>query len=228
LLRSLLVDAAPLAAYACLAAGGSFLFFWDRGLVFSSTVTFRMVASLVISTSVVAWLLFVVLSLPLAVDRPGLRCVPLDDREAAAIRRFIGRIVALGAASWIIGVSLYLSLVGEGLPRLLLVAVGLVICAMSLRALARIRSRSNGFSRMCHKLAGFGVIGLTVIWSVALLSGRLPPFWPVLLSIIILAGLPATDGMAALLLDRLQRRLVQSGHAPRRIFTRPTIRRTKH
>jgi hypothetical protein len=81
---------------------------------------------------------------------------------------------------------------------------------------------------MCHKLAGFGVIGLTMIWSVALLSGRLPPFWPVLLSIIILAGLPATDGMAALLLDRLQRRLVQSGHAPRRIFTRPTIRRTKH
>ena len=219
LLRSLLVDAAPLAAYACLAAGGSFLFFWDRGLVFSSTVTFRMVASLVISTSVVAWLLFVVLSLPLAVGRPGLRCVPLDDREAAAIHRFIGRIVALGAASWIIGVSLYLSLVGEGLPRLLLVAVGLVICAMSLRALARIRSRLSGFSRMCHKLAGFGVIGLTVIWSVALLSGRLPPFWPILLSIIILAGLPATDGMAALLLDRLQRRLVQSGQAPRRIFT---------
>ena len=219
LLRSLLVDAAPLAAYTCLAADGSFLFFWDRGLVFSSTVTFRMVASLVISTSVVAWLLFVVLSLPLAVGRPGLRCVPLDDREAAAIHRFIGRIIALGAASWIIGVSLYLSLVGEGLPRLLLVAVGLVICAMSLRALARIRSRLSGFSRMCHKLAGFGVIGLTVIWSVALLSGRLPPFWPVLLSIIILAGLPATDGMAALLLDRLQRRLVQSRQAPRRIFT---------
>ena len=219
LLRSLLVDAAPLAAYACLAASGSFLLFWDRGLVFSGTLTFRMVASLIISTSVVAWLLFVVLSLPLAVGRPGLRCVPLDNREAAAIRRFVGKIITLGAISWIIGVSFYFSLVGEGLPRLLLVAVGLLICAMSLRALARIRSRFSGFARMCHKLAAFGVICLTVIWSVALLSGRLPPFWPVLLSIMILAGLPAADGMAALLLDRLQRRLVQSRRAPRRIFT---------
>jgi hypothetical protein len=41
----------------------------------------------------------------------------------------------------------------------------------------------------------------------------------VLLSVVILAGLPAIDGMAALLLDRLQRRLVQSGQASRRIFT---------
>ena len=84
LLRSLLVDAAPLVAYACLAAGGCFLLFWDRGLVFSGTLTFRIVASLIISTSVVAWLLVVVLSLPLAVGRPGLRCVPLDNREATA------------------------------------------------------------------------------------------------------------------------------------------------
>jgi small-conductance mechanosensitive channel len=219
LLRSLLVDTAPLAAYACLAAAGSFLLFWDRGLVFSGTKTFQMVASLIVSTSIVAWLLFVVLSLPLAVGRAGLRCVPLDNREAAEIRRFIGSIVALGAASWIIGVSLYFSLVGEGLPRLLLVVVGLVICAISLRALARMRSRFSGFARMCHKLAWFGVIGLAAIWSVALLAGRLPPFWPVLLSILILAGLPAADGMAALLLARLQRRLVQSGQAPRRIFT---------
>jgi small-conductance mechanosensitive channel len=218
LLRSLAVDMAPLGAYACLAAGGSFLLFWDRGLVFSGTPTFRMVASLVVSTSVVAWLLVVMLSLPLAVGRSGLRCVPLDDRDAAAMRRFIERIVALGATSWIIGVGLYFSLVGEGLPRLLLVLVGLVICAMSLRALARIRSRFSGFARMCHKLAGFGVIGLTVIWSVALLSGRLPPFWPVLLSIMILAGLPAADGMAALLLDRLKRRLVRTGEASRRIY----------
>ena len=155
LLRSLLVDTAPIAAYACLAGGGSFLLFWDHGLVFSGTETFQMVASLIVSTSVVAWLLIVVLSLPLAIARPGLRCVPLDDREAAAIRRFMGRIVALGAASWITGVSLYLSWVGAGFPRLLLILVGLVICAMSLRALARIRSRFSGFARMCHKLAGF-------------------------------------------------------------------------
>jgi len=218
LLRALLVDTAPIAAYACLAGGGSFLLFWDHGLVFSGTETFQMVGSLIISTTVVAWLLIVALSLPLAIGRPGLRCVPLDDREAAAIRRFMVRIVALGAASWITGVSLYLSWVGAGFPRLLLILVGMVICAMSLRALARIRSRFSGFARMCHKLAGFGVIGLTVIWSVALLSGRLPPFWPVLLSIMILAGLPAADGMAALLLDRLKQRLVRTGEASRRIY----------
>jgi small-conductance mechanosensitive channel len=147
-----------------------------------------------------------------------LRCVPLSDREAAAIRRFMARIVTLGAVSWITVVSLYLSWVGDGLPRLVLVVVGLMICAISLRALGRMQSRFSGFARMCHKLAECGVIGLTVIWSVALLSRRLPPFWPVLLSVIILAGLPAADGMAALLLDRLQRRLVQSGQASRRIF----------
>src|SRR5215472_3461122 len=219
LLRSLLVDVAPAATYAGLAAGGAFLLFWDRGLVFTGTETFQKVASLIISTSIVAWLLFVVLSLPLAVNRPGLRCVPLSDREAAEVRRFILRIVSLGAVSWITVVSLYLSWVGDGLPRLVLVVVGLVICAISLHALGRIRSRFSAFANMCHKLAGFGVIGLTVIWCIALLSRRLPPFWPVLLSVIILAGLPAADGMAALLLDRLKRRLSHSGPASRRIFS---------
>jgi hypothetical protein len=37
------------------AAGGSFLLFWDHGLVFSGTEKFQTVASLIISTSVVAW-----------------------------------------------------------------------------------------------------------------------------------------------------------------------------
>jgi len=219
LLHSLLLDIAPAVTYACLAAGGSFLLFWDRGLIFSGTETFQKVASLITSTSIVAWLLFVVLSLPLAVNRPGLRCVPLSDREAAEIRRFIARIVTLGAVSWITVVSLYLSWVGDGLPRLVLVVVGLVIGAISLHGLGRMRARFNGFAKTCHRLAEFGVIGLTLIWSVELLSRRLPPFWPVLLSVIILAGLPTVDGMTTLFLDRFQRRLVQSGQASRRIFT---------
>jgi hypothetical protein len=41
LARSLMVDAAPVAAYAAVAAGGSFLLFWGKGLVFSGTETFR-------------------------------------------------------------------------------------------------------------------------------------------------------------------------------------------
>jgi len=74
LLRSLVVDAAPLAAYGCVAAAGSFLLFWDHGLVFSGTETFQTVASLIISTSIVAWLLIVVLGVPLAVGRPDAWC----------------------------------------------------------------------------------------------------------------------------------------------------------
>ena len=206
------MPASPPAAAFC-------FFFGDRGLIFSGTETFQKVASLITSTSIVAWLLFVVLSLPLAVNRPGLRCVPLSDREAAEIRRFIARIVTLGAVSWITVVSLYLSWVGDGLPRLVLVVVGLVIGAISLHGLGRMRARFNGFAKTCHRLAEFGVIGLTLIWSVELLSRRLPPFWPVLLSVIILAGLPTVDGITTLFLDRFQRRLVQSGQASRRIFT---------
>jgi hypothetical protein len=144
--RSMIVDAAPVAAFATVAGGGSFLLFWDRGLLFSGTATFRMVASTVISMSVSAWLAVVLLSLPLAVGRPGLR-VPLDGREAVATRRFIGQIVGLRAASWIVAVSFYLTWIGKVLPRLLLIFAGLVICAINLRALARIRSRVSGFGR---------------------------------------------------------------------------------
>jgi hypothetical protein len=49
-------------------------------------------------------------------------------------------------------------------------------------------------------------------------SGGLPPFWPVLLSITILAGLPAADGMTALLLDSAKQRLVRTGKASQRIY----------
>jgi small-conductance mechanosensitive channel len=122
------------------------------------------------------------------------------------------------AASWIITASLYLTWVGEGLPRLLLILAGVVICAMSLRALARIRSRLSGFSRICHNLAVVSVFGLGATWTVGLLSVGKPPLRPVLLTILILVALPAADGMAALLLERLRRRLVRLGEAPRRIY----------
>jgi moderate conductance mechanosensitive channel len=218
LARALVVEAAPVGAYAAVAAGGSFLLFWGRGIVFAGTESFQMVASTIISTSVVAWLLAAILSVPLAVGRPGLRCVPLDDREAAAVRRFIRRTVTLAAASWIITASLYLTWVGEGLPRLLLILAGLLICAMSLRALARIRSRLSGFGRICRNLAVASVFGLGATWTIGLLSSGKPPLRPLLLTIVILAALPAADGMAALLLERLRRHLVHLGEAPRRIY----------
>jgi hypothetical protein len=113
--------------------------------------------------------------------RPGLRSVPLNGREAAAIRRFIGQIVALGAASWIVAVSFYLTWIAKGLPRLLLIFAGLVICAISLRALTRIRSRLSGFGRIWHILAVFSVFGLGAGWIGQLLFGGRPPFRPTLL-----------------------------------------------
>jgi small-conductance mechanosensitive channel len=216
--RSMIVDAAPVAVFAAIAGGGCFLLFWDRGLIFSGTETFRMVASTVVSMSVSAWLAVVLLSLPLAVGRSGLRSVPLDDREAAAIRRFIWQIIALGAASWVVAASLSLTWIGKGLPRLLLIFASLVICSISLRSLARIRSRLSGFGRIWHVLAVFSVFGLGAAWIGQLLFGGRPPFRPTLLSVLVLAALPAADGMVALLLDRLKQRLVRTGEASRRIY----------
>ena len=218
MLRSTIVDAAPVVAFAVIAAGGSFLLFWDHGFIFSGTGTFRMVASTIISMSVSAWLAVVLLSLPLAADRPWLRSVPLDDHEAAAVRRFIGQVVALGAASWTVAMSLYLTWIGEGLPRLLLILAGLVICTISLRALARIQSRLSGFGRIWHILAVFSVFGLGAAWIVQLLFGSRPPLRPILLTILVLAALPAADGIATLLLNRLKQRLMQTRKASRRIY----------
>jgi small-conductance mechanosensitive channel len=62
------------------------------------------------------------------------------------------------------------------------------------------------------------MIDLSVIWSVTLWAGRLSGFCPILLSIIILAGLPAMDGIAALFLDLLRKRLIQPRYASRRRF----------
>jgi hypothetical protein len=207
-LRALIVDAVPVAAYAAIAGIGSFLLFWKRGLVFSGTDTFQMVASTIIANSLIAWFSIVLLSLPLAAGRPGLRWGPLGDREAAAIRRFVVRLVAIGGVSWIIAATLFLMQIGAGLPRLLMILSGAAICALSLDALARIRRRLSGFGGVCHKLAVASVFGLGATWVVALLTGGRPPFAPVLLTVLILAALPAADGMAALLLDRLRRRLV--------------------
>jgi small-conductance mechanosensitive channel len=114
--------------------------------------------------------------------------------------------------------SLYLTWIGEGLPRLLLILAGLVICTISLRALARIRSRLSGFGRIWHILAVFSVFGLGAAWIVQLLFGSRPPLRPILLTILVLAALPAADGIATLLLNRLKQRLMQTRKASRRIY----------
>lgn len=165
-----------------------------------------------------AWFVVAMTSVPLAVGQRGLRCVPLDDREAVAVRRFVRRVIALAATSWIVAASLYSTRIGEGLPRLLLIVAGFVISAISLRALARIRSRLSGFGRICGNLAAVSVFALGATWTIGLLSRGEPPLRPVLVTILILAALPAADGMGVLLLERLRRRLARSGEAPRRVY----------
>jgi moderate conductance mechanosensitive channel len=217
LFRAAAIDLAPVAIYGGVAAGASFLLFGEHGLVFSGSSTFRMVAGTIISTSTLSWLAAAILAVPLGVGRPGLRCVPLGDAEAAVTRRFVARIIAFGAASWIVAASLSLAAIGEGLPRLLMIAAGFVICAVVLRALARINSRFKGFAGFCHTLAVISVFGLGAAWTVALLSGSTPPFGRLWLTVLILVALPAADGMTTSLLGRMTRRLHRH-EATRRIY----------
>jgi hypothetical protein len=74
--------------------------------------------------------------------------------------------------------------------------------ATGVKLLARISSQLSGFARICHTLAVVSVFGLGATWIIALLTGRQPPFRPVLLTMLILVALLAADGMAALLLGR--------------------------
>jgi hypothetical protein len=89
--------------------------------------------------------------------------------------------------------------------------------ATGVELLARIRSQLSGFARVCRTPAVASVFGLGATWIIALLTGRQPPFRPVLLTMLILVALPAADGMAALLLERLKQPLVRQGEASRRI-----------
>jgi small-conductance mechanosensitive channel len=62
------------------------------------------------------------------------------------------------------------------------------------------------------------VFGLGATWIIALLTGSQLPFRPVLLTMLIVVALPAADGMAAPLLERLKQRLVRQGEASRHIY----------
>jgi hypothetical protein len=90
--------------------------------------------------------------------------------------------------------------------------------ATGVEPLARISSQLSGFARVCHTLAVASVFGLGATWIIALLTGRQPPFRPVLLTMLILVAFLAADGMAALLLGRLKQRLVRQGEASRHIY----------
>jgi hypothetical protein len=58
--------------------------------------------------------------------------------------------------------------------------------ATGVELLAPIRPQLSGFARVCHTLAVVSVFGLGATWIIPLLTGRQPPFRPVLLTMLIL------------------------------------------
>lgn len=216
IIEGLLVDLAPPAAYLVSGLALRHLLFGEEGLLFAGTGTFWMVTGAILINSAIAWVADVVIGVPFAAKRSGLRLLPLSDDEAHTLRVFLRRIIALGVASWLVAESLFLVRLGDGVPRIILIAASLVIGALCLRALSRIPPRSH-FDRMWHGLAIFSVFGLIVTWALGLLLEVAPPIGRVLGTLAVLAATPLADGMIRLLLGRVKRRLAGVAR-PRTIY----------
>ena len=221
LVRAGIVDAVPAVAYSVTALVASTVLFAEHGLIFSGTETFDAVLNMVITTSSIIWFAIVFLSLPLGIGRPGLRLFPIDEADAIVLHRFIWQVLLLGGGSWIAASAFYYCWIGEGLPRLIMVSAGLVAGAMCMRGLARARQYLTGFGRVWAILAASAVIGLTAIWVIALLSGRFPPFQELLLTVLILVGVAALDGISSQLLAWFRGHLEIGKLLHRRIYEPP-------
>jgi small-conductance mechanosensitive channel len=217
-LQGLIIDAAPAAVY--LAAGLllDHMLFGPRGRAFVGTEVFRMVTSAVIINSAVAWFIAILLLLPVAAKRPSLRLLPIDDAQAKSARNFVRRVVVVGAASWLLAESLFLVWLGDGVPRIILIAAAAVIGVFWLRALSRLRHRFTGFMWFWHKLAAISVFALFFTWSFGLLLDDQPPFHRVIATLAILVAMPLLDDIAIVMLARLKRRMAGDRAPARRIY----------
>jgi small-conductance mechanosensitive channel len=213
--EAFLVDLAPLAAYIVTGAALGRLVFGKRGLDFPDI--WHAVAGAALTNSAIAWLGVIVLGVPLAAKRPGLRLLPLDDAQARRARAFLHRVVVIGTASWLLAESLFLVWLGDGVPRIILIAASLVIGVVCFRALSHMTRRTY-FERIWHRLALVSVFGLIATWAEGLLLAVEPPIGRVLGTLAILAAMPLADGMIRLLLHRVKRRLAGIAPPPRRIF----------
>ena len=217
-LQGLIIDAAPAAVY--LAAGLllDHMLFGPRGRAFVGTEVFRMVTGALIINSAVAWFIAILLLLPVAAKRPNLRLLPIDDAQAKRARDFVRRVVVIGAASWLLAESLFLVWLGDGVPRIILIAAAAVIGVFWLRALSRLRHRFTGFMWFWHKLAAISVFALFFTWSFGLLLDDQPPFHRVIATLAILVAMPLLDDIAIVMLARLKRRMAGDRVATRRIY----------
>ncbi|HWK44629.1 MAG TPA: mechanosensitive ion channel family protein [Stellaceae bacterium] len=216
--EALLIELVPPASFLIAATALVHWLFWADGLLFTGPDVLRMLATLWISSIAAGWVVSVVLCLPLAVDYPGLRLVPLDDAQAAWATQVLRRIIVLGVGSWVIAAGLYFAEVGSGLPHLILIVATVIIGIICLHALRQIRGGLSGFALHWHRLAMFSVFGLGATWIVGVLLDPVPPLDRVLSTLLVLAVMPAVDGMVILMLRRLRRRLTRVVVSARLIF----------
>jgi small-conductance mechanosensitive channel len=222
ILRGLVIDVVPPAIYLAAALALDHILFGPTGRIFVATDVFRMVTSAVAINSAVAWFIAVVLQLPVAYKRPGLRLLPLDEVQAKRARDFVRRVVGVAAGSWLLAESLFLVWLGDGVPRLILIVAAAVIGLFCLRALSRLRHRFTGFMWFWHKLAIVSVFGLFLTWALGLLLVDEPPFGRVLATLGILMAMPLLDDISVLVLRRIKHRMEGDRAPTRRIYVPKT------
>jgi len=175
ILRGFMVDAIPPTVYLAVGLFLDHLLFGPFGRVFSGTEVFRMVTGAFIVNSAIAWFIAIVLQIPISYKRPNLRLISLDQAEAKRGRDFVRRVVAIALVSWVLAESLFLVWLGDGVPRLILIAAAAVIGFLCLRALHNMHTHFIGFMRFWHALAVISVFALFATWTLGLLLDDEPP-----------------------------------------------------
>src|SRR5712692_1135244 len=216
--QALIIDAVPPALYLAVGLTLDHLLFGPEGRIFAGSEVFRLVTSAVIVNSAIAWFVAALLQLPIAAKRPALRLLPLDEVQARRARDFVRRVVVIAAGSWLLAESLFLVWLGDGVPRLILIAAAAVIGVFCLRALSRLRHRFKGFMWFWHKLAVISVFALFLTWDIGLLLYDEPPVGRVLATLAILLAMPLLDDISALVLARIKRRMAGDSAPARRIY----------
>jgi small-conductance mechanosensitive channel len=218
ILQAVIVDAIPPSIYLAAGLFLDHLLFGPLGRIFAGTEVFRMVTSAFIINSAIAWYIAIVLQIPIASKRPNLRLVSLDAAEARRARTFVRRVVAIALVSWLVAESLFLVWLGDGVPRLILIAAAAVIGFLCLRALHRMHSHFVGFMRFWHILAVASVFALFAIWTLGLVLDAEPPFGRVLATLAILTAMPLLYRMDRFVLARIKRRMIGRVARSRRIY----------
>src|SRR5258708_38531937 len=177
-----------------------------------------MVTSAFIVNSAIAWYIAVVLQIPIASKRPNLRLISLDTAEARRARTFVRRLVSIALVSWLLAGSLFLVWLGDGVPRLILIAAAAAIGFLCLRALHRMHSHFVGFMRFWHMSAVASVFALFAIWTLGLVLDAQPPFGRVLATLAILTAMPLLYRMDRFVLARIKRRMIGRVARSRRLY----------